>query len=190
MIHLGTQTLQTKRLILRRFTLNDVEAMFANWVHDPDVTKYLIWEPHRDQKETVTVVKRWLKAYKKADFYQWAIVLKDSGQPIGSIGSVNQRDDIRLMHIGYCLGQNWWHQGIMSEALAAVIKFFFEERQVNRIEARHDINNPNSGKVMASCGMKYEGTMRQSDRNNQGICDSALYAILAEDYFSRVNKNQ
>ena len=61
------------------------------------------------------------------------------------------------------------------------IDFFFEVVDVNRIEARYDIRNPNSGKVMKKCGMKYEGTLRQSDRNNQGICDSSYYVLLKSD---------
>lgn len=58
-----------------------------------------------------------------------------------------------------------------------------EEVGANRVESRHDSNNPNSGKVMAKCGMKLEGILRQADRNNQGICDCCMYGILAQDYF-------
>ena len=70
----------------------------------------------------------------------------------------------------------------MSEALKAVIDFLFEEVGMERIEARHDPNNPHSGGVMRKCGMKYEGTTRRSDRNNQGICDAAHYAILRSEW--------
>ena len=84
--------------------------------------------------------------------------------------------------IGYCIGRKWWHQGIMSEALKAVMDFFFDTVGANRIESRHDPNNPHSGLVMKKCGMKYEGTSRASGRNNQGICDMAQYAILRDDW--------
>ena len=113
------------------------------------------------------------------DYYQWAIVLKENGNdPIGSISAVKVNDDIDMVHIGYCMGRDWWHQGIMSEALQAVMDFFFDEVGANRIESRHDPRNPHSGMVMKKCGMKYEGTMRSSDRNNQGICDASWYALL------------
>lgn len=69
----------------------------------------------------------------------------------------------------------------MTESLQAVMDYLFDEVGMNRIEARHDPNNPHSGAVMKKCGMKYEGTMRQGDRNNQGICDACLYALLAEE---------
>ena len=69
----------------------------------------------------------------------------------------------------------------MSEALAAVIDYLFTEVGMNRIAARHDPNNPHSGGVMRKCGMIYEGTTLSSDKNNQGICDAAHYAILRRD---------
>lgn len=70
----------------------------------------------------------------------------------------------------------------MSESLQAVIDFFFAQVGVNRIETRHDPNNPHSGGVMRKCGMTYEGTLRQSDVNNQGICDASWYSILAKEW--------
>ena len=61
------------------------------------------------------------------------------------------------------------------------IRFLFEEVNANRICACHDVNNPNSGKVMMKCGMKYEGTLRSADRNNQGICDVSYYSLLKSE---------
>lgn len=83
-----------------------------------------------------------------------------------------------MVHIGYCIGREYWHRGITSEALKALIDFFFDEVGVKRVESRHDPRNPNSGKVMKKCGMIYEGTKKDSDRNNQGICDASYYAII------------
>ena len=93
-------------------------------------------------------------------------------------------EQIDKVHIGYCIGSQWWHQGYTSEALAIIIPFFFERVKVNRIESQHDPNNPNSGKVMEKCGLKYEGTLRQNDWNNQGIVDASMYGLLKSDYFS------
>jgi ribosomal-protein-alanine N-acetyltransferase len=182
MTHKGTCTLETKQLLLRRFTGNDAEAMFRNWANDPEVTKYLTWSPHGDIVETRRILKNWTESYEKSDFYCWAIVPKFPGEPIGSISVVHRDDKVNSVHIGYCIGKAWWHHGYTSEALSELIRFFFEEVGVNRIDSRHDIRNPHSGNVMKKAGMHYEGTMRQADRNKQGICDSAYYAILAEDY--------
>jgi [ribosomal protein S5]-alanine N-acetyltransferase len=157
--------------------------MYNNWASDPEVTKYLMWPYHKTVEVSHAVLTDWTSQYSKDDYYHWAIILKENfDEPIGSIAVVHKDDAIEMVQIGYCIGKRWWKQGITSEALAALIKFFFEEVGVNRIESRHDPKNPNSGKVMMKCGLKYEGTHREADWNNQGRCDSAMYAILAKDY--------
>lgn len=182
MRHCGTQRIETERLILRPFCMDDAEAMYQNWASDPDVVKYLTWPAHVSIEVSKAVLKEWVPSYQQEDYYQWAIVLKENGNdPIGSISAVHMNDDIEMAHVGYCLGKNWWHMGIMSEAMKAVMDFFFDKVGVNRIESRHDPRNPHSGMVMKKCGMEYEGTMRSSDRNNQGICDACWYAMLKED---------
>lgn len=90
-------------------------------------------------------------------------------------------DDIDCVTIGYCMSRQLWGQRIMPEALGEVIAFMFDEVKANRVEAYHDSNNPKSGRVMAKAGMKYEGTIRQADRNNQGIVDMVMYSVLKDE---------
>lgn len=90
-------------------------------------------------------------------------------------------EKVATEHIGYCLGKKWWHKGIISEALKALMDLLFDVAGFNRIESRHDPSNPNSGKVMLNCGMKYEGTLRSADWNNQGICDASYHALLRSE---------
>lgn len=182
MKHIGTQPITTERLILRRFTHDDAEAMFRNWVNDPDVTEFLTWPPHGDLSVTQKLLEDWINRYEKDDYYHWAIEPKDLGEPIGGISIVQQRDDINMVHFGYCIGKKWWRNGYTSESLAALIKYFFEKTDANRVEARHDPNNPNSGLVMKKCGMKFEGTLRQAGHSNKGICDESYYGILREEW--------
>lgn len=183
MKNLGTKTIETERLILRKFKIEDAEAMYKNWASDEEVTKFLTWPPHSNVEVTKTILKDWVDNYKEDDFYQWAIILKENGdEPIGSISVVDKNEKANMVHIGYCIGRKWWNTGVTSEALKALINYLIKEVGVNRVEARHDPNNPNSGKVMMKCGMKYEGTMRQADINNQGICDYSMYGILAKEY--------
>lgn len=182
MNYLGTQRLETNRLILRRFVKEDAHAMYKNWASDDEVTKYLMWPTHENIEISKSIMEEWVNSYSDENYYQWAIVLKDNGdEPIGSIGAVDMNDNISMVHIGYCIGRTWWNKGIASEALKAVMEFFFDEVQINRIESRHDPRNPYSGKVMEKCGMKYEGTLRSADFNNQGICDACYYAQLKGD---------
>ena len=157
MKHCGTQRIETDRLILRRYVIEDADAMYKNWASDSEVTKFLTWQPHSSVEVSRGIIENWLKEYSDKRYYQWAIVLKDNGnEPIGDIS-------------------------VMSEALKAVTDFMFDTVEVNRVESRHDPMNPNSGKVMQKCGMKYEGTLRSADRNNQGICDACYYALLRSE---------
>lgn len=181
MKHCGTQTIETKRLLLRQFTMDDAEAMYTNWASDPAVTKYLTWQHHTSIETTKAVLEDWLSHYIDNEYYQWAIEVKDIHEPVGSISVVHSYEDVACVEVGYCIGRPWWHKGITSEALDALIHFLFNEVDVNRIEAKHDVRNPNSGKVMLKCGMQYEGTLRQFARNNTGICDVCMYAILKSD---------
>ncbi len=182
MQHIGTQIINTERLVLRPFTLDDADAMYENWASDPAVTQYLTWPHHPSVETSRAVLEERVPQYHKPDYYLWAIVPKDFGKPIGSIAAVKQDDQIQMVHIGYCIGKDFWHKGLMSEALAALMAFFFDQVGIRRVESRHDRKNPNSGGVMKKCGMKYEGTLRQGDWNNQGIVDVDLYAILKEEW--------
>lgn len=182
MKHLGTKTIETERLILRRFSLGDAQAMFDNWASDDAVTRYLTWPTHTSADVTRMVLENWVASYDKDDFYNWAIELKSLGQPVGNISVVRCSDVSHRCEIGYCMGKNWWHQGIMSEALQAVIGYLIKEVGINRVEARHAVNNPNSGGVMRKCGMIYEGTMRQGGWCNAGFVDVNMYSILACEY--------
>lgn len=184
MNHTGTIEIETPRLLLRKFNENDGRAMFGNWASDDRVTEFLTWPTHTSLDVTKSVLSRWIAEYEKKDFYQWAIVLKSLGQPIGTISAVDQDERTNKIRIGYCIGSRWWHQGITSDAFSAIIPFFFDTVKVNRIEARHDPNNPNSGKVMQKCGLRYEGTLRQADFSNKGIVDAAIYSLLASEYYA------
>lgn len=180
--HKGTRELQTPRLILRRFTMDDAQAMYDNWASDARVTRFLRWPPHADVSVSRAVLADWIVGYESPAFYQWAIVPRDFGQPIGTIGANFCDDAISLAHIGYAIGRGFWSRGYTSEALAAVIDYLFSEVGMNRIESQHDPDNPASGRVMQKCGMTYEGTRRQADYSNRGIVDACMYAILRADW--------
>jgi len=182
MNHKGTVTIETSRLILRRFTMEDCEAAFRNWESDDKTTEFLRWKTMQSIEATRYVMQQWVDGYADRAFYQWAIVPKRLNEPIGTISVVGMQERTETLHIGYCIGSRWWRQGYTSEAFAAIIPFLFDEVGANRIECQHDPNNPNSGKVMQKCGLKYEGTLRQADWNNKGIVDACMYAILRSDY--------
>lgn len=182
MNHKGTVTLETTRLILRRFTAEDAESVFYNWASDDEVTKYLTWPTHTCVNDSQGYMKYCVQSYADIRSYQWGIEIKETGVLIGNISVVKAMDDIDALELGWVIGRRYWGKGYMPEAAQRVVAFLFDEVSANRIAARHDPHNQNSGRVMQKIGMKYEGTLRQCDRNNQGIVDCCYYSILKSDW--------
>lgn len=189
MKHLGTKTLETERLILRPYTMEDAQAMFDNWANDPVVTKYLTWLPHDSVEVTEAVLQCWINDYASGEGYHWGIVLKETGELIGDISAARIFPKFQGIETGYCMGQRWWHQGIMPEAFQRVLAYWFEEVGAQRVSALHDVNNPASGAVMRRCGLLFEGVHRGGGFNNQGIVDVAEYAMTAADWQERTAKD-
>lgn len=186
MNHQGTKVLKTDRLILRPFRISDAQKMYDNWASDPEVTRFLTWPTHTSVDVARKVLDHWVASYEKPDYYQWAICLKENDEPIGSMAVVDGDFRIGRAEIGYCISKRWWGKGITAEALQAVMDYLFGDVGMNRMEARHDVNNPNSGKVMQKCGLKMEGIFPDFGCNNQGVCDIAQYAILKKDWRQQI----
>lgn len=179
--HIGTQVIETPRLLLRRFTMQDVEPMFYTWANDAQVTRFMRWTPHKNTTETRIILAKWIKEYRTLPSYHWAITLKPELQLIGSIGVYGINDQDMAGETGYCIARPYWGKGYAAEALRAVIEFMFSRVGLNRIEAYHSVNNPASGAVMRKCGMQPEGCCRQKYMACEGLQDCDLYAILAKD---------
>ena len=178
--HKGTQTITTSRLVLRQFALSDAQAMFDNWASDEKVAHYVTWPAHTSPDVTKSLLTQWCLCYADEKYYNWVITL--SGQPIGNISVVRQNEKSRWCELGYCLGSAYRNQGIMTEAVQAVIDYLFDVVGFHRIVIEHAANNPASGKVAQKCGFKMEGVARESYQNAAGeFGDIVSYAILQTD---------
>jgi len=89
MNHKGTVTLETDRLILRRFSVEDYEQMYSNWASEDKVTEFLTWPTHSSQEISKMVLESWVPQYEKMDYYHWGIELKETGELIGSLAAVD-----------------------------------------------------------------------------------------------------
>ncbi len=152
----NTPTLETDRLILRKFTEKDLEPLFL-LLKDEEVNRFLPWFPVKSLDETRTFFcKRYAEVYSRERGYHYAICLQSDNIPIGYV-----KTDMDDGHdFGYALRKEFWHRGIVSEAskaLAARLK----ADDVPYITATHDVNNPRSGKVMKAVGMKYRYSYRE-----------------------------
>jgi RimJ/RimL family protein N-acetyltransferase len=153
MIKENSPTLITERLILRRFTENDLDALHV-LLSDQEVNVHLPWFPMKNREETKMFLKeRFLDAYTQGSSYRYAICFKDDNKAIGYVWlSIDESHDF-----GYALMKEHWHKGIAYEAAGAVIKEL-RNAGFTYITATHDIHNPRSGEVMKKLGMAYKYT--------------------------------
>jgi RimJ/RimL family protein N-acetyltransferase len=148
----------TARLRLRRPVAADAPAIFAAWARDPEVTRYLTWRPHRSLAATRDFLKVSAAAWREGRTFAWAITLKEAGRPVGMI---ELRPAGHRVELGYCLGRAWWGRGLMTEAVRAVAGWALAQRDVVRVWAVCDVENPASARVLEKAGMAREGLLRR-----------------------------
>lgn len=176
---IGTQTIETERLILRKMELTDADMMFKNWTSQPSVAKYVSWEKHQTLEDTKKYVEYKVNNYIHPYCFHWIVVLKTTNEPIGSIDAVNVSKTHNLVEVGYCYGNKFWNKGYGTEALKAFIDYMFTQVKVDKIIACYMSVNPSSGRVMEKAGMHYDATLKNYfiDKNTGKRCDKVCYSI-------------
>lgn len=175
--HKGTQEIITDRLILRKYSISDDVYMYKNYATDPRVTKFLTWQPYKNIEDVRKFICDIVETYTHNNIYNWAIQF--NSETIGSISITSLDENNHCCEIGYCIGYDYWNKGIVTEAMSAVINFLFTEVGMHRVMAKHDIQNPASGKAMLKCNMVYEGKFSGFYYRQDGIySDALIYGIL------------
>ena len=171
-------TLNTERLILRRFLKKDA-ADILEYGSDEETLKYLDW----NGVKTVDEALKGMIDFAWSNPGVYIIELKENNKCIGSIDlRPNPEHDKAVF--GYALNRKYWNKGYMTEALAALLKLSFEKLDINRVEAYHYIGNEGSGKVMKKCGMELEGIGKQEFKIKGVFRDAVHYGITKERWFS------
>lgn len=180
---MNTPILETKRLILRKFLDKDIKALFQIF-KDEEVNKFLPWYPVKTIEEAKEFYEeRYREKYKLSQAYAYAICLKNDDVPIGYV-NVDITDTYEL---GYGLLKEFWHQGIVTEAVKAVVEQIKKDG-IPYIIATHDINNPRSGKVMQQVGMKYCYSYEECVQPKNTLVTFRMYQLNFEKDSSFINK--
>lgn len=147
---MNTPRLETERLILRKFTEDNLEALY--YIHsDEEVNRFLPWFPLRNMEDArVFYEEQLVSRYREERAYNYAVCMKENDYPVGYV-NVSMDDSYDF---GYGLRREFWHRGIITEAGKAVIEQLRID-EIPYITATHDVNNPRSGRVMKRLGMKY-----------------------------------
>lgn len=177
--------IRTERLLLRKVTLRDAQNMFE-YSRDPEVAKHVLWDAHRSIAESKNYIRYMQRKYRFQEPSSWGIQHLGSGKLIGTIGFMWYQPENSSAEVGYSLSRAYWNQGLMTEALRAVLDYAFDVMHLHRVEAQHEVDNPASGVVMEKVGMLKEGVLRGRLYNKGHYVDVALYSMLREDREKRM----
>ena len=171
--------LETDRLLLRGWERKDAHALYE-YAKNPNVGPAAGWKPHESVRESRTIIDQLFRTNTT-----WAIVHKATGRIIGSIGLEPDklRTNIRSRELGYSLSEDYWGEGIMTEAAQRIISYAFDEMSLIILMIRTSTTNHRSQRVIEKCGFKYEGTLRQAYKIYDGtLRDTMVFSMTREEY--------
>ncbi len=183
--HIGSNTIETDRLILRKFEYTDDDDMLKYWVADERIQS-LYFEPVYVSKEDVKeLLDKYIGSYEKNDYYRWAIIEKDSGKCIGQIAFFLIDSKNHFAEIEYCIGSEFQCRGYATEATKEIIRYGFEEINLHKIQICTTTTNKSSKRVIEKCGFTYEGTLRDYFYANGEYVGRLYFSILRNEFESK-----
>ena len=177
-------TLETEHVTLRKLSMDDTDDMYE-YACRADVTEYLTWSPHTDKAHTFDYLSYLQKRYKTGDFFDWAIVCRDTKKMIGTCGFTRFDFANNSAEIGYVINPEFKGKGIATEACDRVIRFGFENLALNRIECRFMVENSASRRVMEKNNMTFEGVRREGMLIKGKYRDIGVCSILRSEFFEK-----
>lgn len=182
--NIGTQTIETERLILRRFKYSDCNSMLKNWIADEKIQSMYSEPVYKTLDEVNGLLDKYISAYAKDDYYRWAVIEKTSGECIGQIAYFLVDNKNHFAEIEYCIGSQFQRRGYATEAAKAVISYGFERINLHKVQICTKTINLPSKKVIEKCGLTYEGTLRDYFYMNGEYVGRLYFSILRNEYFS------
>ena len=173
--------IETEHLLLRKLELGDVYEYYERLMGDADVSRYMLFDPHQTIMESLEDMQQKLRRYEEEPFYCWGVEQKEEAGLMGMVQLLRFDEQADSCSFVYMLGCNYWNQGYGTEILKAVIRFAFEELEVQRILADHMTKNIASGKVMEKAGMKHIGTETGKYEKMGILYDAEIYEICNEN---------
>lgn len=171
--------METKRLVLRHWEMNDLDDLYA-FAKNPNVGPQAGWRQHQSREESRQILSRMVTAPD-----QFAIMLKSTMKVIGMIsaGIDTSRRNLAAKTIGCALNEAYWNQGLMTEAVGAMIRYLFMDPGTELIAMDHFADNYGSQRVIEKNGFQYEGTMRQKIRLFNGeVKDCLCYSLTRAEF--------
>lgn len=175
------KTVETERLVLREWRLEDLDDLYE-YAKNPNVGPMSGWEPHLNKEVSQHVLKYYIE-----NDESWAITLKENGKVIGSVKICpdENRGKYNAKYISFVLSADYWGRGYATETVNRVIKYVFEEMNIDLLSAFHFPHNIRSKRVLEKCGFQYEVTIENGQKIYDGqVFDTVCYSILKSDYIN------
>lgn len=179
----GTEIIETERLLLRRFVRSDCSDMLRYWVADKRVQPSYGEPVYSTAEEVNGLLEKYISSYDSSDYYRWAIIEKESDCCIGQIAFFLLDQKNHFAEIEYCIGVDFQCRGYASEATKAVIRFGFERAELHKIQICCRENNLPSKRVIEKSGFTYEGALRDYFFIDGQYYDRLYYSILHDEYY-------
>lgn len=179
------EELRTSNLILRKFRYDDAEQFYTRVGGSEQVTKYMLWQPHKTINESQASIEKIMSRYQEGNTYTWAIALCSDDSVIGRIDLLRFDEAESSCSFAYMLGEEFWGRGYGTEALSEVLKFAFEKMEMQVVVADHMSENVASGAVMKKVGMSYRKTYTAKYEKDDVCYDADEYRISCEDWRKR-----
>lgn len=178
--------LESRRLVLRPLTAQDEVSVFG-YASDPEVSRYTLWNPHRNPEDTRSFLRQVEENYRQQVPDPFALELRsEPGKVIGTAGCYWASEPHRTMELGYALGRPYWGQGLAAEAAWVVICFAFAIYPVQRLQARVVSGHLQSTRVLDKVGMSHEGRLRSALLLGDEPRDVEMFSLLRPEWQKRV----
>lgn len=177
-------TLETPRLLLRKIAVSDYLDMY-DYSRRSETSRYLLWTPHSSPRYTKKYISYLQGQYRNENFYDFALVEKESGKMIGTCGFTSFDLDNNAAELGYVLHPDYWGKGLGKEALLRVMGYGFAELRLHRLTAKIMTENLASKRLAQACGMRHEATHIDGMRIKGNYETIEVYAILAKEFFGK-----
>lgn len=185
--HIGTDTIETKRLILRKFKISDDEAMLKYWIADEKIQSLYSEPVYTTKAEVDELLEKYINSYQKNDYYRWAIIEKNSDECIGQIAYFLVDSKNNFAEIEYCIGSDFQCKGYATEATKAVIQYGFDKINLHKVQICTKTINKPSKRVIEKCGFTYEGTLRDYFYMEGEYVGRLYFSMLKSEFESKQN---
>jgi ribosomal-protein-alanine N-acetyltransferase len=175
-VFVAMPVLATDRLMLRAMTEADADGLFDIF-SDDEVCEYYAWDTFTDLDQARELAARGVEQYRRKESLRWGLTLPGTDRIIGTCGYARWSREHRYGVLGYDLARRYWRQGLMSEAVAEVLRFGFEQLDLHRVEATMLVGNAASAAVLTRAGFRLEGQLAERAWHRGAFHDMQFFGL-------------